>query len=1152
MISSLNLDVICLNETHLVNEKCISVSGYRWYGYNRQGIHCKAPKGSGGVGILLKEALLEDYQVKIVDKSIDGILGISLEHKVSEYKCYVYCCYLSPDNSHWGRDSVQFFAHLLSQVYMYSTQADAFVICGDFNARCGELSDCIDGIDDVRKRTVIDNVINAHGHALIEFLQEAKFCILNGRVCPENDNYTCITPRGRSVVDYLLVPHDLLNKCVKFQVLPMTDLIQELELQCMLSRHCKVPDHALLIVELCVNVSVTASENGTYSTPSPDTHNTHNRYRKYNFKRAGPEFTNSELFNLAMLNIINMIEANRESQAEIDLIYDQFREEIIQELNRNVPYHNASKSSKKRWRTKKAFWCTELEVLWKDMHQADKVARKARSRNDKRHSHAIFRSKRQLFDRRYRQLERAYRREKWQNIEKIQTDNPSDFWKEIKTLGPKKKQSIPLEVYDSNEEVISDPPSVLSKWKNEFTSLYVGPQGTNNNIWDDIVQENQFRESIMLDPLWEENTTLNHNFTLDEIRRVVMKAKSGKSAGIDNIPYEALKSETVIKVLWKLFQLCFDSGKIPSIWLDTIVNPLIKSKDSDPRIPLNYRGISLICCSAKLYSSVINARLMSYLESEGKIVDEQNGFRKDRSCRDHIFVLNSLCEHNINEDRSLFAAFIDFKKAFDCINRNFLSHKVLKEGIEGKMYWAIKSLYSATRACVRVNNYFTDWFDCLSGVKQGDTLSPTLFALYINDLAVEIKALNKGISIDGTIISILLYADDIILLADNEHDLQDMLDVLHNWSQKWLLEINNTKSNILHIRKKNSERSKFQFKVGSELLHYKSSYKYLGVTFNEYNDFSHNASLLAESANRALGSLVSKYKMNSYMGYGPYTKLFEACVLPVMLYGAEVWGYNNFANINKVQQRAMRVFLGVHSFAPIAGIEGDMGWVAPRYKQWLKMLSFWNRLVQLDTGRITKKVFDWSHSMAMAGYTNWCSQVQAICRILNIEDTFINREQCDLNYCEEMLRNIQEAEWKENVNKKPKLRFYSLFKKTFRTENYVKLNLDPQQRSLTAQLRLGILPLRVETGRFVNLALDDRKCEICNTEAIEDECHFLFECERYKDLRENWEITIKNQCNYIQYLELEDQLSFLFEDIPRSTAKYIVNCFMQRKSYLFG
>ena len=66
---------------------------------------------------------------------------------------------------------------------------------------------------------------------------------------------------------------------------------------------------------------------------------------------------------------------------------------------------------------------------------------------------------------------------------------------------------------------------------------------------------------------------------------------------------------------------------------------------------------------------------------------------------------------------------------------------------------------------------------------------------------------------------------------------------------------------------------------------------------------------------------------------------------------------------------------------------------------------------------------------------------------------------CDLHYCEEKLREIQELEWKETVSRKPKLRFYSLFKQNFGTERYVKLNLDTQQRSLTAQLGLGVLPL---------------------------------------------------------------------------------------------
>ena len=82
-----------------------------------------------------------------------------------------------------------------------------------------------------------------------------------------------------------------------------------------------------------------------------------------------------------------------------------------------------------------------------------------------------------------------------------------------------------------------------------------------------------------------------------------------------------------------------------------------------------------------------------------------------------------------------FCAFIDFKKTFDLVNRDFLLHKLQKLGIDGKFYFSIKSLYTHTRSRVQVNDIMTEWFSVDQGVRQGDSLSPTLFSLYLNDLA---------------------------------------------------------------------------------------------------------------------------------------------------------------------------------------------------------------------------------------------------------------------------------------------------------------------------------------------------------------------------------------------------------------------------------
>ena len=82
------------------------------------------------------------------------------------------------------------------------------------------------------------------------------------------------------------------------------------------------------------------------------------------------------------------------------------------------------------------------------------------------------------------------------------------------------------------------------------------------------------------------------------------------------------------------------------------------------------------------------------------------------------------------------------------------------------MFNAIKSFYTAISSCVRINTLYTEWFEVTSGLRQGFSLSPLLFNIFINDLALKIKACGKSIEIDDDIVGILLYADDIVLLAE--------------------------------------------------------------------------------------------------------------------------------------------------------------------------------------------------------------------------------------------------------------------------------------------------------------------------------------------------------------------------------------------------
>ena len=132
---------------------------------------------------------------------------------------------------------------------------------------------------------------------------------------------------------------------------------------------------------------------------------------------------------------------------------------------------------------------------------------------------------------------------------------------------------------------------------------------------------------------------------------------------------------------------------IPSIWRKGIINPIPKTSTSDRRDPLNYRGITLTQACYKLYCSILKTRLDKW-EAENTIIsDNQNGFRKCRNTMDHISSLMILIETRKNQTKSTFAAFIDFRKAYDSVNRNKLFEKLRYNGIHGKMYNALKTIY---------------------------------------------------------------------------------------------------------------------------------------------------------------------------------------------------------------------------------------------------------------------------------------------------------------------------------------------------------------------------------------------------------------------------------------------------------------------------
>jgi len=150
------------------------------------------------------------------------------------------------------------------------------------------------------------------------------------------------------------------------------------------------------------------------------------------------------------------------------------------------------------------------------------------------------------------------------------------------------------------------------------------------------------------------------------------------------------------------------------------------------------------------------------------------------------------------------------------------------------------------------------------------------------------------------------------LIADSEVNLQQMIDKLFGWCKKWCLRVNIEKINVVHFRCKSQPLSNFEFHFDQQQVCAVSQYKYLGVILNEFLDYNKIADSLADSGKRALGAIYAKFKCQKGLGCNAFSKLFHTGVAPILDYCSGIWGCNKFEKIDSVQNKAIRLYLGVH------------------------------------------------------------------------------------------------------------------------------------------------------------------------------------------------------------------------------------------------
>jgi hypothetical protein len=275
----------------------------------------------------------------------------------------------------------------------------------------------------------------------------------------------------------------------------------------------------------------------------------------------------------------------------------------------------------------------------------------------------------------------------------------------------------------------------------------------------------------------------------DEYMEIIAQLKTKKAAGPDQISNELIKQggHELLSRVYRILVAVWQSETMPQEWRTGLLIPLLKK--GDPTQCSNYRGIMLLNTTYKILTLIIRKRLTEHTET--KLGEYQNGFRKGKSTMDAIHVISQIIEKSYEHDIELHILFIDFKQAFDNINRRSLVEQMQQMQIPEKLIKLTKMTMDNSRARISTTEGVTNEINIERGVRQGDALSTTLFNIAL-DGAIKAAGLDRAITVSAT--QVIAYADDIALITRDKKSLGAALQNLVTETEKRGLQLNQDKT----------------------------------------------------------------------------------------------------------------------------------------------------------------------------------------------------------------------------------------------------------------------------------------------------------------------------------------------------------------------
>jgi len=975
---------------HMLRTRSVALCSIAGYGWDA---HCdlSGKRPSGGVGVWSSSAAADAGSLEVLDGDSSRriwcrLLGVGAGKRRDTF---VVFCYAPVAARGDGVDS--FWDELAREVLEFQHRGDV-VVMGDLNARVGTKSGDLAGSR------------NHNGERLQHFMAATQMVMINGtRKC--EGRFTRVSGASHSVLDYVLVSSAAVDRvvCMKVESFAIGSDHRMITLRWSRRRvgHARTVPPVRYVHRL---------PPGT-SRMHPDEPDTWAPFRECvdvemeRWKRSVP-----------------VCGAGVVSLECVDKVWVDFRGALARAA--------AGSLGSRRVGARRPLGAQRVSspALRECYHRRNALyARLVRAVDESGHGDASLWSEFEFVNKEFRSilrpLQRASRERVFKHLEGLQDGGDArKFWSTLTRMRAAARGTapIPLRMHDSAGKGAASDEESIRLWRNCFdaTSAH-NPYDRRFHppfcaaVHNQVEQEREHQAAAAaaapaaaapagFAPATsaDDPDALNRDVELGEVAAAIGQLRARKATGDDGLPTEFFLCGGIAltEAVHVLFRFLWRARRVPTEWLSASLIPIHKS--GSRFVCGNYRAIALTSVVAKLYERVLADRINAHLAHTHGLPPEQGGFRRGRGVQDQAFTLSEIIALRRDCGEPTWLAFLDVSRAYDTTWRDGMWVRCKEVGIVGHMLAVVMDFYRDVRSRVHVNGMYSDWFSSVTGVRQGSVLSPLLFSIFINGLVTKLNRMGLGVRVLGVRgverrVCCLLFADDIVLVAESEAELRKALSVCEEYAREWRFAFNAEKSGVMRcsVRAERSAPAR-RWMIGGAEVAETDYYKYLGYDFqNRTGTWKRHCARRATAAMRTMGALSEVGVHQGGLRVKTGAHLARAIVLPVLEYGAEFMRPDVGARgaLERVMSRIMRIITGASSRASTAALRGELAWRSVEERWEVLRCRYFHRLRNMGEDSIARWVFvdrmrtavnlrapasvERMHKYGQREYSSWCVDV---------------------------------------------------------------------------------------------------------------------------------------------------------------------------------